>query len=47
MPARSDVMMILYPETAFEEVIEANRRRTWTVNAVNRKLTHYRAVEVS
>jgi hypothetical protein len=26
-------MMIVYPETAFEEVIEANRRRTWTINA--------------
>jgi hypothetical protein len=23
-----------YPETAFEEVIEANRRGTWTINAV-------------
>ena len=22
-----------YPETAFEEVIEANRRGTWTINA--------------
>jgi hypothetical protein len=22
-----------YPETAFEDVIEANRRCTWTVNA--------------
>ena len=30
---RSDVMMIVYPETAFEEVIEANRRGTWTINA--------------
>src|SRR5260370_4873932 len=26
-------MMIVYPETAFEEVIEANRRRTCTINA--------------
>jgi hypothetical protein len=25
-------MMIVYPETAFEEVIEANRRRTWKIN---------------
>jgi hypothetical protein len=33
VPVRSDVMMIVYPETAFEEVIEANRRRTCTKNA--------------
>jgi hypothetical protein len=23
-----------YPETVLDEVIEANRRRTWTINAV-------------
>jgi hypothetical protein len=34
VPVRSDVMMIVYPETAFEEVIEANRRGTWKINAL-------------
>jgi len=28
-----------YPETVFEEVIEAIRRRTWTINALFIQLT--------
>jgi hypothetical protein len=30
-----------YPETAFEEVIEANRRGTWTINALIGNLKYW------